>query len=307
MSNVASVRLRGWLRAIGFSGLLGVVLLATLGLLAATGPMMWRVDPEALNVPAAFAGPRATNPLGTDNFGRDELARLLAGARVSLPGAVAVLAGSTMVGLAVGVTAGMVGGTVDRLLSRLTDALLSLPSLVIALGIVGALGTSLANLVLALILTGWPWHARIYRGFVVAQLHAGYVLSARAIGCSTLRIAVRHVGPNIVGQVVVVSAASLGGAVLGLASLSFLGLGVRPPASEWGAMVNEARPYFQTHPWLGIAPASAIGLTVLAANLVGDAFRDLSDPRLRQRSLSVRRSWWTRISFRGRDVSNEGG
>lgn len=275
----ARAPLRRLLRRTSWSGALGIVLLGTIGLAATVGPLLWQHDSLAMDIPRAFSGPSLTHPLGTDNFGRDEFARLLAGARLSLPAAVVVLLGATSVGLACGVTAGMSGGIVDRLLSRLIDALLSLPSLIIAMGIVGALGTSLPNLVLALVLTGWPWHARIYRGFVVAQRNSGYVESAIAVGCTRWRIVLRHIGPNIAGQVVVVGAASLGGAVLSLASLSFLGLGVKPPAPEWGAMVNEARLYFQTHPWLGMAPAGAISLTVLAANLVGDAVRDLTDPR----------------------------
>ncbi len=272
-----------YLGRMGVSGVLGAAALVCIVAGAAVGPLLWSHDPMAMDLARPFGAPSLAHPLGTDNFGRDELGRLLVGARFSIPAAAAVLLGSTAVGLIIGVSAGMAGGALDRALSRLTDALLALPSLVIALGIVGALGTSLPNLVFALVVTGWPWHARIYRAFVVAQRHSGYVESARAIGCTPFRIAYRHIGPNIAGQVVVVGATSLGGAVLSLASLSFLGLGVKPPAPEWGAMVNEARLYFQTHPWIGIAPAGAIGLTVLAANLVGDALRDLTDPRSSRR------------------------
>lgn len=271
-------------RAAGLSGVLGAVLLIAIGGASSFGPLLWTHDPLEMDLPRAFEAPSLQHPLGTDNYGRDLLSRLLSGARRSLPAAVAVLCGTTAIGLACGVTAGMTGGLVDRLIARLIDALLSLPSLIIAMGIVGVLGTSLPNLVGALVVTGWPWHARIYRSFVVAQRRAGYVESAHAIGCSSWWIVVRHIGPNIAGQVVVVGAASLGGAVLSLASLSFLGLGIKPPAAEWGAMVNEARLYFQTYPWLGVAPAGAIALTVLAANLLGDALRDLTDPRAQRHS-----------------------
>jgi peptide/nickel transport system permease protein len=163
------------------------------------------------------------------------------------------------------------------------DGLLSLPSLVVALGVVGVFGRSFETLVLALVATSWPWYARIYRGFVLNERQEMYVLGAAALGCSPWRIAWRHISPNIVGPTLVVATVNLGNAILSLASLSFLGLGVTPPTAEWGAMVNDARLHFQSHPWLIVAPGLAISVTVVSVNLVGDALRDATDPRRRGR------------------------
>lgn len=275
-------RRRPRLAALGGVGLCAALACLILVAAAIVGPLLWAVDPNQTNLIEKFAGASRAHPLGTDEFGRDLLARLLHGARLSIAGALLVVVGSTAVGLSVGVLCGALGGKVDLLLGRLVDALLSLPSLIVALGIVGVLGKSFINLLLALMLTGWPWYARLYRGFVLKERQELYVLAATALGCDRPRIAWRHIGPNIIGAALVLSTVNLGSAVLALASLSFLGLGVQPPTAEWGAMVNDARIYFQTHPWLIVAPGLAISVTVLAVNLLGDALRDATDPRQRR-------------------------
>ena len=254
-------------------------LVAAIVLAALLGPVLWTADPLLTDLPVRFAGLGAAHPLGTDQFGRDLLARVLQGARLSLAGSAVVLAGCCGIGLLVGGLAGLVGGRLDRAVGRLVDALLALPSLVVALAVVGAVGRSFAHLVAALVVTGWPWYARVFRSLVIAERHEGYVLAAVSTGCRLRRIALVHVLPNILGTSVVVAAANLGGALLGLTSLSFLGLGVQPPEPEWGAMITDSRAYFQTHPWTMIVPGVAIGLTVLSVNLLGDALRDLADQR----------------------------
>jgi ABC-type dipeptide/oligopeptide/nickel transport system permease subunit len=245
------------------------------------GPVLWNVDPEQTHLLEKFGGPQATHPLGTDQFGRDILSRLIYGARLSLAGATLVLLGSSGIGLLIGALIGTVGGRLDALVSRLIDGLLALPSLVVALGMVGVLGRSFPNLLLALVITGWPWYARIYRGLIITERHKDYVLAATALGCGPFRIAFSHIARNVVGPLLVIATVNLGNAMLALASLSFLGLGAQAPTPEWGAMASDARVYFQTHPWLIVAPGGAIALTVLMVNLLGDTLRDLSDPRLR--------------------------
>jgi ABC-type dipeptide/oligopeptide/nickel transport system permease subunit len=193
------------------------------------------------------------------------------------------MCGCSGAGLVIGSLAGFTSGRVEALLSRMIDAFLSLPSLVVALGIVGALGKSYPMLLFALILTGWPWYARIYRNLVMRERSQLYVQAAIALGAPRSRVLWRHIGPNILGPALVVVTVNLGNAMLSLAALSFLGLGVRPPTPEWGAMVSDARFYFQTHPWLIAAPGLAICLTVLCVNILGDALRDLSVRRTPRR------------------------
>ena len=253
-------------------------ILAGILLAAAAGPALWTADPNTTNLLNRFAGPSPQHPLGTDGFGRDLLARLLHGARLSLLSAALVIASSTFLGLVVGSLAGAIGGAIDALAARLVDGLLALPALVVALGLVGVFGTGWFTLVIALVATGWPWYARIYRSLVVAERQKPYVVAARATGAGTLRIAVRHLGPNIAGPVVVVAATDLGATILGLAAYSFLGLGVSPPTPEWGAMVAEGRQHFQSHPWVIVAPGLAITVTVIVVNLFSDALRDAVDP-----------------------------
>ncbi|MEJ5222585.1 MAG: ABC transporter permease [Tepidiforma sp.] len=260
-----------------WGGALGLILAAAL-----VGPAIWTADPNQTNLLERFSGPSAAHPLGTDGFGRDILARLLHGARLSLLSAALVICCSTLLGLVVGSLAAAVGGIIDTIAARLVDGFLSLPSLVIALGMVGVFGTGWTTLVAALIITGWPWYARIYRSLVITERQKPYVLAARATGAGTLRIAVRHLGPNIAGPVLVVAATDLGSTILGLAAFSFLGLGVAPPTPEWGAMVAEGRQHFQSHPWIIVAPGLAITVTVVVVNLLGDALRDAADP-LRRR------------------------
>jgi peptide/nickel transport system permease protein len=270
-------------RALGIEGSIALLFLAGLLLAVAVGPTLWTADPNTTDLPRRFQGVSIEAPLGTDSFGRDLLARVIHGARISLAGAVVVVLGETALGMAIGLLAGAGNRQVDAVLGRLIDSLLALPSLVMALAIVGVLGKSMPNLLLALIITGWPWYARLYRSFALQQRAEDYVLAAHAVGCSPSRILCRHIGPNIVGPALVLSTVNLGGAILGLASMSFLGLGVQPPTAEWGAMVNDARLSFQTHPWPILVPGMAISLTVIAVNIIGDTLRDLADPRSHRR------------------------
>ncbi len=264
---------------LGLGGTAALLVLTLMTLSALVGPFAWTADPNRTHLTRKFAPPGADAPLGRDELGRDLLARLLHGGRLSLPAALLVVAGTSGIGLLVGAVAGAWGGRTDAALCRLIDGLLALPSLVVALAIVGILGKSFANLLLALVVAGWPWYARAYRGLVVREREQVYVQAAHAVGAGTGRIILRHIVPNIVGPMLVLATLNLGNAILGLTALSFLGLGVQPPQAEWGAMINGARGFFDTHPWVMVAPGAAISVTVLAVNLLGDALRDALDPR----------------------------
>lgn len=265
--------------ALGPSGTVALIILLLVSAGSLLGPLAWTADPNRTQLTRKFAPPSADAPLGRDELGRDLLARLLHGGRLSLPAALLVVLGTSGIGLLVGSAAGALGGRTDVVLSRLVDGLLALPNLVVALAIVGVLGKSFANLLLALIVAGWPWYARAYRGLVVGERERTYVLAARATGAGTGRIVGRHILPNILGPTLVLATVNLGNAILGLTALSFLGLGVQPPQAEWGAMIDSARGFFDTYPWVMAAPGLAISSTVLAVNILGDVLRDATDPR----------------------------
>ncbi|QSB16816.1 ABC transporter permease [Natronosporangium hydrolyticum] len=259
---------------------LGMVLL--LGLFAAVylGPLVWPYDPEALEHAVALQGPSWSHPLGTDQYGRDQLARLLDGGRRSLEATALVLLLSLALGLLVGVCAGVAGGLVDALAMRAVDVILSIPGMVLTLALVGALGPGLTNLMIALVVTTWPPYARLARGVVMGGRTRLDVVSARLAGVGWLRAATTHLLPVATLQVLVVVTIDIGHTIIVIAGMSFLGLGVQPPAAEWGAMLASSRLHLAQAPWL-LAPAVAISLVVLAANLVGEALGDSADPRRR--------------------------
>ncbi len=258
-------------------------LLALLVLTALVGQAVWTGDPFAQDASARLLDPSAAHPLGTDNFGRDIVARIVAGARWSLSGAAVVCVGTSVLGFIIGAVAASGNRISDNLIGRGIESLLAMPGLVMALALSAVLGPSFENLLVALVVTGWPGYARLYRALVLKERSQQYVDGAIAVGAGRLRIIARHILPNLAGPAIVLATADFGKVILGLASLSFLGLGMQPPTPEWGEMINEARAYFQTRPWQMIAPGLCIVLTVLAVNLTGDAVRDALDPRTRRR------------------------
>ncbi len=261
------------------SGTGALILLMVIVLTALLGPVLWGQDALAQNNAVRLSDPTLAHPLGTDKFGRDIFARLLIGGRWSLFGAAVVCLGTSAVGFLIGAFAAMSSRRVDGVISRLIESLLALPGIVMALALTAVLGPSFPDLLFALIVTSWPGYARIYRALILKEREAGYVDSTHSLGASKSHIVFRHMLPNVVGPAAVLATSNFGGVILGLASLSFLGLGMQPPTPEWGVMINEARAYFQTHPWQMIAPGLCIALTVLAINLAGDALRDFLDPR----------------------------
>ena len=230
--------------------------------------------------PAEIARPPTpTHIFGTDDLGRDQLSRVIFGARISLSVGVVAIALGVATGGLLGVVGGFFGGWVDQVITFVSDALLAFPSLILALGVTAALGGSVANLVIALSVVRVPIYVRLTRGQTLQVRALDYVLAANASGTRRAAVIFRHVVPNVLAPVLVQATTSISLAILDESVLSFLGLGAQPPTPEWGAMINSAQVYLASDPWMMLGPAAAIALTVLSFNLVGDALRDRLDPR----------------------------
>lgn len=269
-----SLMRRLWLQPSGRAGLL---LAAFLCLLAIGGSAPRGIAPERMNLSEKLLPPSRQHLLGTDQYGRDQLARILDGSRRSVGAAVLVLAGVLIAGLTAGIAAGMIGGWVETIAMRSIDVMLAIPSLVLALAISGLLGAGYGNLLLALTISNWAYYARLARSYVRLSRNRPDVIAARMAGIGWLRATAGHIVPGVAVRLAIVATLDLGTIIIGFASLSFLGLGVQPPEAEWGAMLAESRFYFSTAPWLLIAPATAIFLSVVAANLIGNALREAND------------------------------
>ena len=262
------------------TAMLGLALAAAVVLGAALAPVLAPADPLAMS-PRRFALPSARDWLGTDQFGRDLLSRLLHGARVSIAVSFAAVGLAACVGGIVGLVAGYFEGRTDHVLMRVVDVLMAFPTLLLALAVVATFGARLPNLVGAITLAYVPIFARVVRGTVLSTKHQEFVHAARALGAPDRRIMAREIVPNVLAPVIVQATFNLSTAIMIEAALSFLGLGVQPPAPSWGSMLSEARSFMELDPWLAIAPGTAITTAVLGFNLFGDGLRDLLDPRLR--------------------------
>jgi peptide/nickel transport system permease protein len=236
-------------------------------------------DPLATSWSAVRKAPSGAHWFGTDEIGRDVLSRVVWGARASLLAGVVSVCISLAVGVPIGLTAGYVGGWVDMLISRLADAMLACPFLILAIALAAFLGPSLTNAMIAIGIAATPVFVRLTRAQVLAVKVEDYVEAARAVGNSHLRIALRHVFPNVVPPLIVQATLAIAAAVIAEASLSFLGLGQQPPAPSWGSMLNTAKNYVENAPWMAIWPGLSIFLLVLSFNLLGDGLRDALDPR----------------------------
>ncbi len=258
--------------------MLGLIIVALLLLIALVGPLLTG-NPTDQALADRLQAPSGAHWLGTDQLGRDVLARVVNGARISLRLGVFVVLLSLAIGIVVGLTAGLTGGVWDDVLMRITDIFLAFPSLILAMAISAALGPSLTNVLIAVAVVSWPAYARLLRAQVLALREREFVEAARAVGASSARIAWRHLLPNTLAPLLVQASFDVGGAILTAAGLGFIGFGAQPPIPEWGAMVSETRNYIGQAPWASSAPALAILLTVLAFNLLGDGIRDVYDPR----------------------------
>ncbi len=256
----------------------GVVLIGMMGL-ALFAPWIAPYDPLATSWTLVRKAPSAAHWFGTDEVGRDLLSRIIWGARASLSAGVIAVAIAVGVGVPTGMVAGYVGGWTDGLISRLTDAMLAIPFLILAIALAAFLGPSLGNAMIAIGVTATPIFVRLARGQVLAARAEDYVEAARAVGNPPIRILLRHILPNILPPVMVQATLAVAAAIIAEASLSFLGLGQQPPAPSWGSMLNTAQRFLTQAPWMAIFPGLAIFLTVLAFNLFGDGLRDAMDPR----------------------------
>jgi peptide/nickel transport system permease protein len=260
---------------------IALVVIATFVAGAVLAPLISPYDPDLQTWTAVRKAPSALHWLGTDDVGRDVLARVIYGARASLLAGVISVAIALLVGVPVGLISGYLGGFVDALFSRITDALLACPFLILAIALAAFLGPSLGNAMIAIGITTTPIFMRLTRGQVMAVKVEDYVEAARAVGNPHWRIALLHILPNILPALLVQATLSIAAAIIAEAALSFLGLGQQPPAPSWGSMLNAAQRFLVTAPWMAIWPGLAIFLTVLSFNLVGDGLRDALDPRSR--------------------------
>ena len=256
----------------------GAAIVLTAVLAALFGPALAPFDPADQQLPLRLEGPTGLHWFGLDELGRDILARVLSGARISLLVGLVVVSVSATVGIALGSIAGYFGGRIDEAISRVIDILLAFPGLLLAIALVAVLGPSLTNVVLALSLIGWVGYARLVRGQVLRARELEFVQAARALGASTARILTRHVIPTTLPAVTVQATLGMGGAILAEASLSFLGLGVQPPTPSWGTMLSYGRAHLLDAPHLTIFPGLAIAILVLGFNFLGDGLRDALDP-----------------------------
>jgi peptide/nickel transport system permease protein len=262
---------------------IGTAILVVVAVVAIVGPALTPFDPSAQELPIRLARPSLAHPFGLDELGRDILARVLAGARISFLVGLVVVTVSASVGTMLGAIAGYFGGAIDDVISRVIDVLLAFPGLLLAIALVAVLGPNLRNVLFALAIVGWVGYARLVRGQVLRAREFEYVQAARALGASTSRILWRHVIPAALPAVVVQATLGMAAAIIGEAALSFLGLGVQPPTPSWGSMLNDGRGHLLDAPHLTIFPGLAIALVVLGLNFVGDGLRDLTDPKQVQR------------------------
>ena len=274
----ASVAAPRRIRRNGFFFPVGAALLLMFLVLAAFGPQIVPYDPNAQDLLALLDPPSMQHWFGTDEVGRDILSRVIVGTRITLAIAVSsvLLAGAT--GVLLGLLAGHFGGSVDRAISLATDLMMTIPSLVLAIAMVSAIGANTVGLVTAITISFVPSLARLVRSRVLELRELDYIEAARAVGMRQGRILIRHVLPNAVSVIVIELSLMAGQAVLIGTALGFLGLGVQPPAPEWGAMLGTSREYLETAPFVAVVPGLAVTLLVLAFNLFGDGLRDWLDP-----------------------------
>jgi peptide/nickel transport system permease protein len=260
----------------------GFTVAALLVVCALLAPWVAPANPASQDLPSRLQAPSRSHWMGTDELGRDTLSRTIYGARISLMVAISVVCGCGITGLLIGMLAGYAGGWFDRFINLLLiNAFLSFPGILLAIAFAAFLGPGISKVIMALVITGWAGYARLARAQVLKVKELEFILAARSLGASHLRILARHMFPNILQPVLIQATIGMAGAILAESTLSFLGLGVLAPTPSWGAMLNDARSHLFDAPHLVLFPALAVMLAVLAFNLLGDAWRDWLDPRTR--------------------------
>ncbi|MCU0597183.1 MAG: ABC transporter permease [Desulfobacterota bacterium] len=259
------------------AGLIIIVLIITSAVLA---PFLTPFNPLKQNYDDLLSPPSLRHPLGTDQYGRDMLTRILYGARYALLIGVSVVGIQLIVGVTLGLIAGYYGGVVESIIMRLTDVMLSIPSVVLAVTIAGFLGGGIQNVIIAVGAVGWREYTRLVRGQVLSAKEETFVEAARSVGCGDFRIMVYHIFPYTIGSVITYSTISVAVAILWAAALSFLGLGAQPPTPEWGAMLADGREFMMDAWWIATFPGLSIMITVIGFNFFGDALRNALDPKM---------------------------
>ncbi len=262
------------IRLILFGTLAGILVLAS-----AFSQYLTPYDPYLQDLSNAKAAPSALHLLGTDRYGRDMLSRVIAGSKTSVFSALFLVAVITVFGTAVGILCGWCGGFVDTFFMRISDIFLAFPGLVFAMAVAGCLGGGLHNAILALAAISWPKYARLARSQTLSKKEMTWMRAARLSGSGTWKLLVKHLLPNIMGPILVTSMLDIGTMMMELAALSFLGLGAKPPAPEWGSMLSDTRSLMTISPWIPFSPGIAIFVSVMIFNLFGDAIRDYADPK----------------------------
>lgn len=264
------------------TALSGLVLSLAIVAMALLAPLLAPYDPIQMQLSARLQPPSLNHLFGTDDFGRDIFSRVVWGSQLALRlGFLSVLVAAGG-GIPLGLIAGYYGGWVDNVISRLLEIVLAFPGILFAIAIIAILGPSLDHLILALGLFGWPGYARIVRGSVLSAKEREYVLAVRAVGARATRVMFRHILPNVIAPVIILSATRFGGALLAGSGLSFIGLGVPIPQPEWGAIMATGREYMASAWWITVFPGMLIALAVLGVNLLGDGLRDVLDPRWKE-------------------------
>lgn len=253
------------------------VLAAALVIISILAPFIAPNDPNATSAANMNAAPDGDYPLGTDRYGRCVFSRVLMGAQTSIFSAVILVAATFVVGTALGLIAGWYGGRIDSVIMRLADIMLAFPQMVLAIAVAGILGGGMVNAMLAMGISGWTLYARLARAQVISLKKEAFISAARLSGCSGPKIMLKYLLPCMLGALIVNAATRLGTMMIGIAGLSFLGIGVTEPHAEWGSMINQSRAYMQLAPWATLAPAGATVLTVMIFNCLGDALRDYLD------------------------------
>lgn len=255
------------------------LIIAVIIILGIFAPVFAPNDPYATDILVRYSSPSFKYPLGTDNLGRCVLSRLIYGIRPTIFLSLLTMVCTILIGTLLGIIAGYFGGIIDEVIMRICDIMLSFPSQVMILAVVGVLGTGMQNVVLANILIKWAWYARMIRGFVLKYNNKNYMIYSKAVGSSNLFILRKHLLPSILSELIVLITLDMGWVILNISTLSFLGLGVQAPTAEWGAMLGEAKNVMASNPQQMIAPGCAILIVVAAFNFLGDSLRDILDPK----------------------------
>ena len=263
------------------SAVIGLIIVIAIFITAILGPIIAPQDPYEQNLPKRRQLPNKENIFGRDAYGRDIFTRILYGARITIASGFLAISISIIFGSALGVISGYWGGAIDNLIMRVVDLILALPYFFLAILIVAILGPRLVNAIIAIAISMIPQYARVLRGATLGIKEAQFVEAAKAIGESDFRIVIEHIIPNLIGTVIVLATVGIATSVIGVASLSFLGMGAQPPTAEWGLMLSEGRDYITSYPHMIVIPGIFLAVFVLGINLVGDGLRDVLDPRLK--------------------------